>query len=198
MSTDISRRDFIGSLAAAAVLPSAAVELHGASAVDVAVDMTRSEICRGSFASFIPPSFEDLRPDMYYELQGGPYKDTGGWGYPYPGMGDMLVETLKEWDRCRVLDDRLAEVERQGFYLTVTTYFGRPYRKCGRIYLTERWHMEFYRRHRDDTRDDWQRRYDEWHDALKATGWKPEYDYMSREELVALGWKGVDIYRKEG
>ena len=55
-----------------------------------------------------------------------------------------------------------------------------------------------YRRHRDDTHDDWQRRYDEWHDALRASGWKVEYDRMSREELVALGWKGVDIYRKDG
>ena len=198
MSADISRRDFLGSLAAAAVLPSAAVALPGASAVDCAVDMLRSEISRGSFASFIPPSFEDLRPDMYYELQGGPYKDTGGWGCPCPGMGDMLVATLKDWDHCRVIDDRLAEVERQGYYLTVTTYFGRPYRECGRIYLTERWLMEFYRRHRDDTSNDWYRRYDEHYDALRASGWKREYDHMSREELVALGWKGVDIYRKDG
>lgn len=198
MSADVSRRDFIGSLAAAAVLPSAAVAFPGASAVDCAVDMIRSEICRGSFASFIPPSFEDLRPDRYYELQGGPYKDTGGWGCPYPGMGSMLVEDLKDWDHCRVIDDRMAKVEQQGYYLTVTTYFGSPYRKCGRIYLTQRWLMEFYRRHRDDTRDDWQRRYDEWHDALRASGWKVEYDRMSREELVALGWKGVDIYRKDG
>ena len=198
MSADISRRDFLVSLAAAAVLPSAAVSLPGASAVDCVVDITRSMIGRGSFASFILPPFEDLRPDMYYDLRGGPYKDTGGWGYPYPGMGDMLVEELKDWDLRRVIDDRLAEVEKRGFYLTVTTYFGSPWRKCGRIYLTERWLREFYRRHRDDTHADWQRRYDEWYDALKATGWKPEYDRMSREELVAIGWKGVNIYRKEG
>ena len=175
MSADISRRDFLASLAAAAVLPSAGSVLTG----------------HGAW-------FEDLRSDRYYELQGGPYKDTGGWGYPCPSVGDMLVETLKDWDHCRVIDDRLAEVERQGFYLTVTTYFGSPYRKCGRIYLTERWLREFYRRHRDDTYDDWQRRYDEHYGALRASGWKPEYDRMSREELVALGWKGVDTYRKDG
>ena len=175
MSMDISRRGFIGSLAAAAVLPSA-----------------------GSVLAGPDDWFEDLRPDRYYELQGGPYKDTGGWGCPYPSMGSMLVEDLKDWDHCRVIDDRMAKVEQKGYYLTVTTYFGSPYRKCGRIYLTERWLREFYRRHRDDTRDDWQRRYDEHYDALRASGWKREYDHMSREELVALGWKGVDIYRKEG
>jgi len=173
--TDLSRRSFIGSLAAAAVLPSA-----------------------GSVLALPDDWFEDLRPDRYYTLQGGPYKDTGGWGSPCPGMGNMLVDELKDWDLRRVIDDSLADVERQGYYLTVTTYFGSPYRKCGRIYLTERWLREFYRRHRDDTVDDWLRRYDEWHDALRASGWKVEYDRMSREELVALGWKGVDIYRKDG
>ena len=172
---DIDRRGFIGSLTAAVLMPSA-----------------------GSALALPEDWFEDLRPDRYYTLQGGPYKDTGGWGYPCPGAGDMLVETLKDWDHCRVIDDRLAEVERQGFYFTVTTYFGSPYRECGRIYLTERWLREFYRRHRDDTSDDWYRRYDEWHDALRASGWKVEYDRMSREELVALGWKGVDTYRKDG
>ena len=172
MSADISRRGFIGSLAAAVVLPPAAAERED--------------------------WFQDLRADWYYTLQGGPYKDTGGWGCPYAGMGNMLVETLQEWDADGLLDDKLAHVEREGFYLTPSQYFGKPWRRYGRIYLTERWMREFYRRHRDDTPSDWDRRYDEYRDALLATGWKSDYDRMSREELVAIGWKGVDIYRKEG
>ena len=32
--------------------------------------------------------FEDLIVDRYYEVQGGPYKYTGGWGCPYNSMGN--------------------------------------------------------------------------------------------------------------
>lgn len=168
--------------------------------------MTRRGFVGGLVAAVaLPPAtagqedwFKDLEVDRYYTLQGGPYKDTGGWGYPYAGMGDMLVETLREWDANGLLDDKLAHVEREGFYLTPSQYFGKPFRFYDRLYLTERWMREFYRRHRDDTPADWDRRYDEYHDALLATGWKPGYDRMSREELVAIGWRGVDIYRKEG
>jgi len=142
--------------------------------------------------------FKDLEADRYYVLQGGPYEDTGGWGCPCASMGDMLVDTLREWDAGGLMDDRLARTAREGFYLTPSQYFGKPWRQYDRIYLTERWLREFYRRHENDTSDDWNRRYDECRDALLATGWKPDYDRMSREELVAIGWKGVDIYRKEG
>lgn len=172
MSAGMTRRGFVGGLVAAVALPPAAAGQED--------------------------WFQDLEADRYYVLQGGPYKDTGGWGCPYAGMGDMLVEMLKDSDHCRVLDDRLAKVEQQGFYLTPSQYFGKPWRRYDRIYLTERWMREFYRRHRDDTPADWDRRYDEYRDALLATGWRHEYDRMSREELVAIGWKGVDIYRKEG
>lgn len=173
---NLTRREALKAIAATAVLPSAASILP------------LSEDCL----------FEDLRPDMYYELQGGPYyKDAGGWGNRYPEMGAVLVETLKNWDSSHTLDANLERMEQSGYYLTVTTYFGRPYKKCGRIYLTKRWLREFYCRHENDTPPIWYRRYNEWHDALRATGWKVEYDRMTREELVAIGWKGVDIYRKD-
>ena len=172
---NITRREALKAIAATAVLPAAGSILP------------LSEDCL----------FEDLRPDRYYALQGGPYKDTGGWGCPYPAMGNDIVESMRFWEHCRELEDQLEQIESRGFYLSQSQYFGKPYRQYEKILLTKRWMMEFYRRHRYDTRDDWSRRYDEWHDALKATGWKPEYDRMSREELVVIGWKGVDIYRKD-
>ena len=172
MSTDMTRRGFVGGLVAAVALPSVAAGQED--------------------------WFQDLEVDRYYDLQGGPYKATGGWGQPYAGMGDMLVEALKDWDARRLLDGNLALIERKGFYLTPSQYLGKPWRHYDRIYLTESWMREFYHRHRDDTRADWDRRYDEYRDALLATGWKSDYDRMSREELVAIGWKGVDIYRREG
>ena len=144
---NITRREALKAIAATAVLPSAASILP------------LSEDCL----------FEDLRPDRYYELQGGPYKDTGGLGNRYPEMGAMFVEGLKYWDGAHVLDANLEYVEQRGFYLTVSTYLRRPYKKCGRIYLTKSWLREFYRRHENDTKDDWYRRYYAWHDSSGKT-----------------------------
>ena len=138
-----TRRQALKSLVATAVLPSASSILP------------LSEDCL----------FEDLRPDRYYELQGGPYKDTGGWGNRYPEMCATIVEALKYWDGAHALDANLEYVEQRGYYLTVTTYLSRPHKKCGRIYLTKRWLREFYRRHQNDTKNDWYRRYDAWRDS---------------------------------
>ena len=176
MSSAMTRRDFLASLAAVAVMPSAVVALPEKSPAQ--------------------PPFRDLEPNMYYVLQGGPYKDTGGDGGPYYYMGRRLYD-IALVAALPDPEEGLEFIESQGFYLSVSTYFGQPYRSCGKIHLTKSWIKEFYRRHMHDTDEDWHRRYTECRDALLASGWKPEYDRMSREELVAIGWKGVNTYRKD-
>ena len=171
----MTRRDFLVSLAAAAVLPSA-----------------------GSALALPDDWFEDLRPDRYYTLQGGHFGDTGGYGGPYPEMCQVMRLNMLYSGGAPDLEARLADIESGGYYLTPTQYHGKPFRSYGRIPVTARWLREFERRHSGEDYDDWQRRYDTYYAGLRASGWKPEYDRMSREELVALGWKGVDTYRKEG
>lgn len=170
----MTRRDFLTGLAAAVAMPVVGVPMLE----DVA--------------------FDDLEPNMYYVLQGGPYKDTGGDGGPYYYMGSLLIHDFALLAAHPDFEERLDRIASKGFYLSVSTYFGQPYRSCGRIHLTKSWIKEFYRRHMHDTDEDWHRRYTEWHDALRASGWRPEYDRMSREELAAIGWKGLDTYRKVG
>lgn len=146
---DMTRRNFVGAIAATLAIPS----------IGFALPKNENDW------------FEDLKVDRYYTLQGGPYKDTGGWGCPYPGMGSELLEDMKYWEHCRELEDKLKKVEDLGFYLSQSQYFGKPYRKYEKIPLTKRWMMEFYRRHKDDKPGDWQKRYDDYYDALRASGW---------------------------
>lgn len=143
---DMTRRNFVGAIAATLAIPSIGVAESN-------------------------DWFEDLKVDRYYTLQGGPYKDTGGWGCPYPGMGADLIQWLSHADHCRELEYKLEQVEARGFYLSQSQYFGKPYRKYEKIPLTKRWMMEFYRRHKDDKPEDWQKRYDDYYNALRASGW---------------------------
>lgn len=172
MSADMTRRGFVGGLVAAVALPSA--------------------------ASRQADWFQDLEVDRYYTLQGGHFGDTGGYGGTYPEMCQVMRLNMLYSGGAPDLEARLSDIESGGYYLTPTQYFGKPFRRYDKIPITARWLREFERRHSGEDYDDWQRRYDEYRDALLATGWKSEYDRMSREELVAIGWKGVDIYRKEG
>lgn len=148
------------------------------------MDMTRRSFVGAVAATLAIPSigiaesndwFEDLRVDRYYTLQGGHYKDTGGWGCPYPAMGNEIVKSMEFWEHCRELEDKLDEVESRGFYLSQSQYFGKSYREYEKIPekipLTKRWMTEFYRRHRDDKPEDWKKRYDDYISDLKARGW---------------------------
>ena len=144
---DTTRRNFVGAIAAALAIPS--------------IGIAESN-----------DWFEDLKVDRYYILQRGPHKDTGGWGCPYPSMGNEIVKNMKFWEHCRELEDKLDEVESRGFHLSQSQYFGKPYREYEKIPLTKRWMTEFYRRHKDDKPEDWKKRYDDYISDLKARGWR--------------------------
>lgn len=130
-----TRRNFIGAIAAIGALP-----LIGRSAEQ-------------------DDWFEDIRIDRYYVLQGGHYGDTGGSGCPGYELGAELIENMKYWEQCRYLEDNIESVERRGFYLTPSTYFETPWREFNRIYLTKRWMMEFYNRHKDEPFENWKKGY---------------------------------------
>ena len=130
------------------------------------------------FQSESNDEFEDLLVDRYYTYQGGEYKDTGGWGSPYPAMMNELMSFFKYHDNCRDLEDIAEKMEKRGYYLSQSQYFGKPYRRYNKIPLTKKWVMEFYRRHKDETIDDWQRQYDIHYANLRDSGWKVEDDYI--------------------
>ena len=116
--------------------------------------------------------FEDIRVDRYYTLQGGTYGDTGGWGYPGYMLGPKLIENMDYWKYCREFEDTIEDVERRGFYLTPSSYFGEPYRRYDKIPLTKEWMMEFYNRHKGETWEMWKSGYDNHIAGLKSRGWR--------------------------
>ena len=131
-----TRRNFIGAIAAIGALP-----LIGKSAKQ-------------------DDWFEDIRVDRYYELHGGHYGDTGGYGCPGYELGAELIENMKYWEHCRYLEPTIESVEERGFYLTPSSYFEKPWRRFDRIYLTKRWMTEFYNRHKDEPLENWKKGYD--------------------------------------
>jgi hypothetical protein len=133
-----TRRNFIGAIAAIGVLP-----LIGKSAEQ-------------------DDWFEDIRTDRYYVLQGGQYGDTGGCGCPGYQLGAKLIENMKYWEQRRYLEHNIESVEERDFYLSPSTYFENPLRHYDRIYLTKRWMMEFYNRHKDEPLENWKKGYSEY------------------------------------
>ena len=116
--------------------------------------------------------FEDIRVDRYYDLHGGPYGDTGGWGKPGYMEGPELVRTMEFWENCGELEDKLDIVERKGLYLTPSSYFGEPHRRYDKIPLTKEWMMELYRRHKGESWEMWKSRYDNYIAGLESRGWR--------------------------
>lgn len=157
---DITRRDFIfGAIATVAVAPLDGFASHtiGKSPIDDA--------------------FEDIGVDRYYILQGGQYGDTGGWGQPGYKEGPEIITQMKYWEHRRELEDKLDYIEKHGFYLTPTQYFGASSRKFNRIYLTKDWMMEFYRRHKDEPLESWESRYDRYLNDVNSGKYSPENIY---------------------
>ena len=146
-----TRRNFIGTLAGAIAVP--------------AIGANKKE-----------EEFQDIRVDWYYVLQGGEYKDTGGWGCPGSSMGCELIDSFRYYDYCRELEDKAEIIERKGYYLSPSHYFGKDC-KYDKIPLTKKWIMEFYRRHKDDGPDVWQARYDRYFSDYKAGRYSPENIY---------------------
>lgn len=150
---DTTRRDFIGAMAAVGALP-----LIGESAER-------------------DGRFQDIRVDRYYELQGGHYGDTGGYGCPGHEIGAKLIGNMKYWKQCRYLEDTVESVEERGFYLTPTQYFCAPRRKFDRICLTRDWMLEFCRRHRDEPLESWELRYRRYLDDVNSGMYTPDSIY---------------------
>lgn len=129
------------------------------------------------FAGAADDTFEDIRVDRYYDLHGGQYGDTGGYGQPGYMQGPELIEGLKYWEHCRELEDKLDYIEKKGFYFTPTQYFGADWRKFDRIYLTKDWMMEFYRRHKDEPLESWELRYKGYLDDVHTGKYTPSNNY---------------------
>ena len=150
-----TRRDFIfGAVATTAIAPFAGV----------ASDKVEQLIADGVF--------EDIRVDRYYEIQGGQYGDTGGYGQPGYSMGPELIANMEYWEHCRELEDKLDAIEREGYYLTPSSYFGEPHRRYNKMLLTKKWMMEFYNRHKGETWEMWKSDYDNYIAGLKSRGWR--------------------------
>ena len=137
---DITRRNFVGSLVATMAIP----------AIGKNDDW-----------------FEDIRVDRYYILRGGQYKDTGGIGCPGVELGIGTVKEM-DWQKyCNMLDRWIDNIEDKGFYLEVLGYFGSDDAKpFGKIYMKRDWLMKFYSIHKNETKEDWEKKYGDYLESL--------------------------------
>lgn len=97
---------------------------------------------------------DDIYDDKYYDLQGGPYKDTGGVGAPGKAWRFDLLRILRNVDSHNMLDRCMDNTERSGFYFTVSLYFphtSEERRNYGykKIPLTKEWLVRFYEKNRN-------------------------------------------------
>ena len=123
----ITRKSFLGSLAAAA-----------------------SAVAFGSLKS--DDGLDDIYDDKYYDLQGGPYKDTGGVGAPGAAWRRDLIEILHHEDHCLNLNRFMEYVESRGFYFKVSLYTQHSHDEWvayghKKIPLTKEWLSNFYNKH---------------------------------------------------
>lgn len=137
---DTTRRDFIGAFTSTIAIP-----LTG-----FAIPMNRR---------VDEDWFEDIRIDRYYMLQGGQYGDTGGYGNPGYVWGPEFTEYLRNFEYCHKLEDKLTQIEQNGYYFTPQTYLGDKWRRYDKMPITKDWAMEFYKRHKYETSDMWESRY---------------------------------------
>lgn len=137
-----TRRNFIGTLAGVIALP--------------------------AIGAIKKDEFQDIRVDRYYILRGGQYKETGGIGCPGVSIGSELKEEM-DWQKyCKMLDRWMDNIEDKGFYLEVSGYFGPDNAKqFGKIQLKRDWLMKFYNLHRNETKEDWERKYDQYLNSIQ-------------------------------
>ena len=140
---EITRRDFIGTLA-------------GMIAVPVIGSATKKK-----------DEFQDIRVDRYYILKGGQYKDTGGIGAPGASVGSELKEDMDWQVYCRDMDTWIEHVEKSGYYFEVIGYFGPDDAKhFGKIQLKRDWLLKFYNLHKNETKEDWEQKYNKYLESL--------------------------------
>ena len=95
---------------------------------------------------------DDIYDDKYYDLQGGPYKDTGGVGAPGAAWRNDLMQILHNEDYHLMLDRFMDHVESNGFYFTVSLYIQHNHDEWvayghKKIPLTKEWLSNFYNKH---------------------------------------------------
>lgn len=95
---------------------------------------------------------DDIYDDKYYDLQGGPYKDTGGVGAPGAAWRRDLLEILHYEDHYLNLNRFMEHVESLGFYFTVSLYTQHSHDEWvayghKKIPLTKEWLSNFYNKH---------------------------------------------------
>ena len=122
-------------------------------------DMTRKGFLGGLVAAAVLPTFakqddglDDIYDDKYYDLQGGPYKDTGGVGAPGAAWRRDLMQILHNEDYHLMLDRFMDHVESNGFYFTVSLYTQHSHDEWvayghKKIPLTKEWLSNFYNKH---------------------------------------------------
>lgn len=122
-------------------------------------DMTRKGFLGGLVAAAVLPTFakaddglDDIYDDKYYVLQGGPYKDTGGVGAPGKSWRNDLMQILHNEDYHLMLDRCMDNIERNGFYFTVSLYTQHSHDEWvayghKKIPLTKEWLSNFYNKH---------------------------------------------------
>ena len=137
---DMTRKDFIGAFTSAIAIPLTGFAIPMNKRVD-------------------EDWFEDIRIDRYYILQGGQYGETGGYGNPGYVWGPEFTEYLKNFEYCHKLEDKLTQIEQNGYYFTPQTNLGDKWRRYDKIPITKDWAMEFYKRHKYETSDIWKSRY---------------------------------------
>lgn len=111
--------------------------------------------------------FQDIRVDRYYILRGGQYKDTGGIGCLGVELGTGIVEEM-DWQKyCNMLDRWIENIEDKGFYLEVIGYFGpNDAKHFGKIQLKRDWLLKFYSLHKNETKEDWEQKYNKYLESL--------------------------------
>jgi len=111
--------------------------------------------------------FQDIRVDRYYILRGGQYGDTGGIGCPGFELGIGTVKEMAWQKYCNMLDRWMDNIEDKGFYFEVVGYFGPDDAKpFGRIRLNRDWLMKFYNLHKNETKEDWEKKYGDYLESL--------------------------------
>lgn len=114
--------------------------------------------------------FQDIRVDRYYVLHGGQYGSTGGIGWPGVSEGSEMIEVMNWHVYCRDLDDWISHVEKNGYYLEVVGYFGpNDAKSFGKIQLKRDWLMKFYELHKNETKQDWEDKYNKYLESLRKT-----------------------------
>lgn len=111
--------------------------------------------------------FQDIRVDRCYYLKGGQY-NTSSLNAPGVAEGSELKEIMDWHVYCQDLDNWISRIEKDGYYLEVYGHLGPDDAKpFGKIKLKRDWLLRFYNLHKNETKQDWEDKYEKY---LKSIG----------------------------